>query len=59
FPGAGAQYDVAVIAFLDAFPHLLQCRGQLLLGVLGILPPNIAKTAGGPATRGLQGAISF
>ena len=28
-------------------------------GVLGILPPNIAKTAGGPAIRGLQGAISF
>ncbi|TXG94505.1 MAG: hypothetical protein E6R09_17280 [Rhodocyclaceae bacterium] len=30
-----------------------------VLGVLGILPPNIAKTAGGPAIRGLQGAISF
>ena len=29
------------------------------IGVLGILPPNIAKTAGGPAIRGLQGAISF
>ena len=28
-------------------------------GVLGILPPNIEKTAGGPAIRGLQGAISF
>ena len=33
--------------------------GLLQGGVLGILPPNIAKTAGGPAIRGLQGAISF
>ncbi len=36
--------------------HVLAAEVQ---GVLGILPPNIAKTAGGPAIRGLQGAISF
>ncbi|QHJ87040.1 MBL fold metallo-hydrolase [Aequoribacter fuscus] len=43
---------------LDQFSAVIPTHAHLD-GVLGILPPNIAKTAGGPAIRGLQGAISF
>jgi hypothetical protein len=56
---AAADPAEALKRTLVTHPLPIPAEGGRTLGVLGILPPNIAKTAGGPAIRGLQGAISF